>query len=201
MDGFSGYNQIKIAPDDQEKTTFICPWGTFAYKKLSFGLKNVGATFQQAMSYVFHDICSIVQPYLDDLPAHSSTLSIKCEIPSLKLSIEILPETSPQEECLLSLERLYETRHLAALVIKAQKKLVKSHFDQLVSPRAFFEGDLVLLYDQANDKLGAGKFEPMWRGLYIVKCVLHKEAYELIDYEGNPLDKPRNGLYLKKYYA
>jgi hypothetical protein len=46
MDGFSGYNQINIAPADQEKTTFICPWGTFAYKKLPFGLKNVGATFQ-----------------------------------------------------------------------------------------------------------------------------------------------------------
>jgi hypothetical protein len=71
MDGFSGYNQINIAPEDQHKTTFICPWGTFAYRKLPFGLKNVGATFQRAMSYAFHDIKHIVQPYLDDLPAHS----------------------------------------------------------------------------------------------------------------------------------
>jgi hypothetical protein len=45
MDGFSGYNQINIVPEDQHKTTFICPWGTFAYRKLPFGLKNVGATF------------------------------------------------------------------------------------------------------------------------------------------------------------
>jgi hypothetical protein len=71
MDGFSGYNQINILPVDQHKTTFICPWGTFAYQKLPFGLKNVGATFQRAMSYAFHDIKHIVQPYLDDLPAHS----------------------------------------------------------------------------------------------------------------------------------
>jgi hypothetical protein len=71
MDGFSGYNQINIAPEDQHKTAFICPWGTFAYTKLPFGLKNVGATFQHAMSYAFHDIKHIVQPYLDDLPAHS----------------------------------------------------------------------------------------------------------------------------------
>jgi hypothetical protein len=71
MDGFSGYNQINIAPEDQHKTTFICPWGTFAYRKLPFGLKNAGATFQRAMSYAFHDIKHIVQPYLDDLPAHS----------------------------------------------------------------------------------------------------------------------------------
>ena len=71
MDDFSGYNQIEILPSDQLKTAFIFPWGTFAYRKLPFGLKNAGATFQQAMSYVFHDIKHIADPYLDDLPAHS----------------------------------------------------------------------------------------------------------------------------------
>ena len=44
--GFSGYNQIQIKPEDQHKTAFIFPWGTFAYKKIPFGLKNVKATFQ-----------------------------------------------------------------------------------------------------------------------------------------------------------
>ena len=48
MDGFSGYNQIDILPQDQYKTSFICPWGIFAYRKLPFGLKNAGATFQRA---------------------------------------------------------------------------------------------------------------------------------------------------------
>jgi hypothetical protein len=72
MDGFSGYNQIEILPYDQHKTTFICPWGTFSYRKLPFGLKNVGATFQRAMSYAFHDIKHILDPYLDDFPAHST---------------------------------------------------------------------------------------------------------------------------------
>ena len=71
MDGFSGYNQIQIKPEDQHKTAFICPWGTFAYKKMPFGLKNVGATFQRAMSYAFHDLKSFVDAYLDDLAAHS----------------------------------------------------------------------------------------------------------------------------------
>jgi hypothetical protein len=68
MDGFSGYNQINIVPANQHKTSFICPWGTFAYQKLPFGLKNVGTTFQRAMSYAFHNIKHIVQPYLNDLP-------------------------------------------------------------------------------------------------------------------------------------
>ena len=71
MDGFSGYNQINIRPQDQSKTAFICPWVTFAYRKLPFGLKNAGETFQRAMNYAFHDIKHIVQPYLDDLHAHS----------------------------------------------------------------------------------------------------------------------------------
>jgi hypothetical protein len=71
MDGFSGYNQIDILPQDQHKMTCICLWGTFIYHKLPFGLKNTGATFQRAMSYAFHDIKTIVQPYLDDLPTKS----------------------------------------------------------------------------------------------------------------------------------
>jgi hypothetical protein len=71
MDGFSGYNQINILPADQHKTNFIFPWGTFAYQKLPFGLKNASETYQCAMSYSFHDIKHIVQPYLDDLLTHS----------------------------------------------------------------------------------------------------------------------------------
>ena len=71
MDGFSEYNQIKIKPKDQHKMNFICPWGTFTYKKMPFGSKNAGATFQQAMNFSFHDIRTIVKPYLDDLPTHS----------------------------------------------------------------------------------------------------------------------------------
>jgi hypothetical protein len=49
LDGFSGYNQVDVHPDDQEKTAFTTPWGTFMYSKMPFGLMNVGATFQRAM--------------------------------------------------------------------------------------------------------------------------------------------------------
>lgn len=87
------------------------------------------------------------------------------------------------------------------MVIEAQKKCVKAHFDRTVSPRTFSEGNLVLLYDQDNDKLGVGKFKAMWHGPYIVKRVLQKGTHELVDYEGNALSQPQNGLYLKKYYA
>ena len=93
MDGFFWYNQIEIVPQDQYKTGFICPWGTFAYRKLPFGLKNVGATFQRAMSYAFHDINYTVQPYLDYLPAkmrkredHLRQIFIRCKYYTIRLN-------------------------------------------------------------------------------------------------------------------
>jgi hypothetical protein len=71
MDGFLGYNEIQIKPKDQHKTTFIYPWGTFSYRKMPFGLKNVGATFQWAVYFSFHDIKHIVEDSLDDLASRS----------------------------------------------------------------------------------------------------------------------------------
>jgi hypothetical protein len=53
IDGFSGYNQISVMPEDREKTTFTTPWGTFMYAKMPFGLMNAGATFQRAMDIAF----------------------------------------------------------------------------------------------------------------------------------------------------
>ena len=69
MDGFSSYNQIEIHPADQYKITFTTPWGTFSYRVMPFGLKNDGATFQWAMTYIFHDMAHIILAYLDDLTA------------------------------------------------------------------------------------------------------------------------------------
>jgi len=106
-----------------------------------------------------------------------ATLPIELEIPSLKLVVELLPNTTLVEERLLYLERLDETRRLASLAIEAQKKRVKTHFDHTIHPRSFVEGDLVLLYDQVNDKLGAGKLEPMWLGPYIVKRVFCRKGH------------------------
>ncbi|GJU34319.1 reverse transcriptase domain-containing protein [Tanacetum coccineum] len=56
LDGFSGYFQIPIDPNDQEKTTFTCPYGTFAYRRMPFGLCNAPGTFQRCMMAIFHDM-------------------------------------------------------------------------------------------------------------------------------------------------
>ncbi|CAN6562575.1 unnamed protein product [Malus baccata var. baccata] len=59
LDDYSGYNQIVIAPDDQEKTTFTCPFGTFAYRRMPFGLCNAQATFQRCM--ISTPLCRLLQ--------------------------------------------------------------------------------------------------------------------------------------------
>jgi hypothetical protein len=65
----------------------------------------------------------------------------------------------------------------------------------------FSEGELVLLYDQDCEIFGVGKFKPMWHDPYIIKQVLEKGFYVLVNYDGIPLTEPWNGIYLKKYYA
>ncbi|GJR55258.1 reverse transcriptase domain-containing protein [Tanacetum coccineum] len=67
LDGFSEYFQIPIDPQDQEKTTFTCPYGTFAYRRMPFGLCNAPGTFQQCMMAIFHDMIEkTMEVFMDD---------------------------------------------------------------------------------------------------------------------------------------
>ena len=74
MDGFSGYNQILMAPEDREKTTFTTEWGTYCYRVMPFGLKNAGSTYQRAVTTLLHDmIHKEVEVYVDDMIVKSKT--------------------------------------------------------------------------------------------------------------------------------
>ena len=72
IDGFSGYNQIKMYPDDEKHTSFRTPLGVYCYTIMPFGLKNAGTTYQRAMNAIFHEhICKIVECYVDDITVKS----------------------------------------------------------------------------------------------------------------------------------
>ena len=74
MDDFSDYNQIKLAEEDQEKTSFNTPWGTYCYVVMPFGLKNAGTTYQRAMMAIFHDMMhDCMEVYVDDILVKSKT--------------------------------------------------------------------------------------------------------------------------------
>src|ERR1051325_7397043 len=74
MDGSSGYNQIRMALEDEEKTTFRTPKGIYYYKVMSFGLKNAWATYQWVMQRIFDDMLhKHVECYVDDLVVKSKS--------------------------------------------------------------------------------------------------------------------------------
>ena len=72
MDGFSGYNQILMAPKDVEKTVFRTPIGSFYYTVMPFGLKNAGVTYQRTMTAIFHDMMHReLEDYVDNIVVNS----------------------------------------------------------------------------------------------------------------------------------
>ena len=99
LDGYSGYNQIEIALEDQEKTTFTCPFGTFAYRRMPFGLCNAPATFQRCMLSIFCDMVeksleifmddfSVFGDSFDDCLSNLQKVLIRCEEKNLVLNWE-----------------------------------------------------------------------------------------------------------------
>ncbi|XP_023638462.1 uncharacterized protein LOC111830511 [Capsella rubella] len=99
LDGYSGFFQIPIHPNDQEKTTFTCPYGTFTYRRIPFGLCNAPATFQRCMTSIFSDLIEeMVEVFMDDFSVYGSSFSscllnlcrvlARCEETSLVLNWE-----------------------------------------------------------------------------------------------------------------
>ena len=65
LDGYSGFSQIPVSKEDQDKTTFTCPFATFAYRCMPFGLCNAPTTFQRCMTAIFSNFCeNIVEVFM-----------------------------------------------------------------------------------------------------------------------------------------
>ncbi|KAI3669590.1 hypothetical protein L6452_40855 [Arctium lappa] len=102
LDGYSGYNQIAISPEDQEKTTFTCPYGTFAFKIMPFGLCNAPATFQRCMMSIFSDMLEkSIEIFMDDFSIYGSSFD-NC-LDNLKKGLKRCEET----DLVLNWEKCY----------------------------------------------------------------------------------------------
>jgi hypothetical protein len=100
LDGYSGYHQILIYPDDPSKTTFTCPYGTFAYKRMSFVLCNAPASFQRCMMVIFTDLIEkVMEVFMDDFSVYGKTF----------------------EDCLANLDKVLKRCQMAHLVLNWEK--------------------------------------------------------------------------------
>ena len=99
LDRYSSYNQIAIAPEDQEKTTFTCPYGTFAFRRMLFGLCNALGTFQLCMMAKFSDMVEkTIKVFMDDFSILGNSFNnclenlrlvlVRCEETNLMLNWE-----------------------------------------------------------------------------------------------------------------
>ena len=72
--GYSGYFQLEITADDQEKTTFTCPFGTYAYRRMPFGLCNAPTIFQRCILSIFSDMVEhIMEVYMEDITVYEES--------------------------------------------------------------------------------------------------------------------------------
>ena len=102
LDGYSGYNQIMVNPKDQEKTTFTCPYGTLAFKRMSFGLCNALATFQRCMTSIFSDLIeNIMEVFMDDFSMYG------CSFDNCLTNLEVVLQRCREKNLVLNWKKCH----------------------------------------------------------------------------------------------
>eukprot|EP00253_Pinus_taeda_P036509 PITA_36509 len=212
IDGFSGFNQIAVHPDDQEKTTITTPWGTFMYAKMPFGLMNAGATFQCVMDIAFvGEKDKFMLIYLDDITVyfgshhdhlqHLKRVFLKCR----KFGISLNPKKSQfalEEGKLLGHvvsaagvqidpERV---KAIQALALPRSKKDIQSFLGKINFVRRFIPNFAELVkhitsmlkkgaeQDEAGREHPVAFFSKNLRDVELRYDIIEKKAYALVKY-------------------
>ena len=102
LDDYSGYNQIAIAPKDQDKTTFTSPYGTFAFRRMPFGLCNAPATFHRCVMSMFSDLVEeVMEIFMDDFSVYGSSFESFLE------NLAIVPQRCKDKNLTLNWEKCH----------------------------------------------------------------------------------------------
>ncbi|GJX77009.1 reverse transcriptase domain-containing protein, partial [Tanacetum coccineum] len=122
LDGFSEFFHFPVAPEDQEKTTFTCPYGTFAYRRMPFGLCNAPATIQRFITTIFHDMVEdFMEIFMDDFLVFGFDIKIKDKKGAENLTADHLLRLENQELGALTIEEIadeFPDEHL--MIFKAE---------------------------------------------------------------------------------
>eukprot|EP00253_Pinus_taeda_P027115 PITA_27115 len=137
LDGFSGYNQIRIAPQYQDKTTFTSPWGTFAYRVLPFGLCNAPSTFQRAVIGIFSDMINdSLEIFMDDFTPYGTTFenALQNLEKVLKRCIEAHLALSTEKCHMMMNEGIVLGHFVSLLGIQVDPAKIQVNFDRVGLP-------------------------------------------------------------------
>eukprot|EP00253_Pinus_taeda_P021433 PITA_21433 len=159
LDGFSGYNQVAVDREDQKKTTFKTPWGTFMYARMPFGLMNAGATFQRAMDIDFVGDKFVVI-YLDDIIVFSKS----------------------NEEHLDHLKSTFEKCRRFALSLNLKKSIFSLEEGELLGHIVSRDGvniDLERKHDEEREWL-VEFFSKILKDVELKYNILEKQVYDLV---------------------
>nr|GEV07105.1 reverse transcriptase domain-containing protein [Tanacetum cinerariifolium] len=197
LDGFSGYFHIPIDPKDREKTTFTCPYGTFAYKRMPFGLCNAPGTFQRCMMAIFHDMIEqTMEVFMDDFSVFGNSFSTLVYGNSYHLPLELKHKAfwalkhanfdlkTTDDHRKLQLNELSELRHQAYENSLIYKERTKKLHDAKIQNRIFNVGDQVLLFN-SRLKIFSGKLKSRWSGPFTIAEVYPYGTAKLVHADGS----------------
>ncbi|XP_070050795.1 uncharacterized protein [Nicotiana tomentosiformis] len=204
LDGYSCYNQILISPEDQEKTTITCPYGTVAFSRMPFGLCNAPTTFQRCMMAIFTDMVEdILEVFMDDFSIIGNSfddwlnnldkLLARCEETNLVLNWEkchfMVEEGS--EELLGSCGVLSPIHQRFFKVVN----LLCKHLDK--DAKFHFNGDCMKAFELLKFKLTTTRIitAPDWSFPFELMCDARDVAV------GAVLGKRINKIFHSVYYA
>nr|GEW10203.1 reverse transcriptase domain-containing protein [Tanacetum cinerariifolium] len=181
LDGFSGYFHIPIDPKDQEKTTFTCPYGTFAYRCIPFGLCNASGTFQRCMMAIFHDMIEkTIEVFMDDFSVFGNSF-ITC----LSYFEKMLQRCEDTNLCLNCERSYFMVKEGIVLGHKISKNRIEQKNKFFKDVKHYFWDDPFLFKIYANQ--------------IIRRCVYGQEAIDILKaYHNRPIGRHHGMNYTAK---